>query len=494
MRRTLLLSGIGILLLRSFLSPALGQNPEPNRIAPGTPWETEWFDKDSGTPGPTVLVIGGIHGDEPAGARAADQIRHWPVVSGRLVILPRANPVALDARERRIPGLPKEESDLNRNFPRTGAPDEARSEPAQALWAFVKDLDPDWVLDLHEGFDIHRQNPKSVGSSILCRPDDATRPHFEHALAAVNASIEDPEKRFLLKDATWTADGSLVRASMQRLGAVGAILETTYEDQPIAVRMRQHRLMVHRILKNLGMIENGPDDLVFREPDDRRLHIAIYEDGGVFGSGPSELWKRLQLLSEEFEVRTLGGAEVREGKLEDFDAVLFPGGSGSRQGASLGAEGRERVREFIEDGGGFLGICGGCYLACENFSWGLKVLDARTKSSRWRRGRAYLDLDFSADFAATFDLDSPPPAVRYANGPVMEPAASPDIPDFEVVATFATEVAENDTPAGIQVGSPAILRGTFGNGRVVGISPHPESSDGLRQIVPEMLRWLCEAR
>jgi len=79
--------------------------------------------------------------------------------------------------------------------------------------------------------------------------------------------------------------------------------------------------------------------------------------------------------------------------------------------------------------------------------------------------------------------------VKYANGPVMEPAGSPDLPDFTTLAVFKTETAENGTPAGIQVNSPAILSGTYGEGRVVGISPHPEQSEGLEHIVPRLLRW-----
>lgn len=61
-------------------------------IAAGTEYATEAFVIDSGDAGPTVLIIGGMHGNEPAGAAAAAQIRHWPIVAGRLVVIPRARP------------------------------------------------------------------------------------------------------------------------------------------------------------------------------------------------------------------------------------------------------------------------------------------------------------------------------------------------------------------------------------------------------------------
>jgi len=71
----------------------------------------------------------------------------------------------------------------------------------------------------------------------------------------------------------------------------------------------------------------------------------------------------------------------------------------------------------------------------------------------------------------------------------MGPANSDAIPDFETIAVFKTEIAENGAPEGIQIDSPAILRGGFGKGRVVGISPHPEQTDGLRDVIPALLEW-----
>ena len=69
-------------------------------VAKGTQWETTFYRRDSGMDGPVVLVTGGIHGNEPAGARAAEQIRHWPLKKGRLIVVPRANIPGLKAGTR----------------------------------------------------------------------------------------------------------------------------------------------------------------------------------------------------------------------------------------------------------------------------------------------------------------------------------------------------------------------------------------------------------
>jgi predicted deacylase len=109
-----------------------------------------------------------MHGDEPAGSYAAEQIRHWPIQAGRLVVVPRVNTLGLSAKTRWFPPLKEDtgQRDLNRNFP-TADRNLPRSPVAEALWELVEQQKPDFVIDLHEGFDFHSSNPKSVGSSII---------------------------------------------------------------------------------------------------------------------------------------------------------------------------------------------------------------------------------------------------------------------------------------------------------------------------------------
>ena len=48
---------------------------------------------------------------------------------------------------------------------------------------------------------------------------------------------------------------------------------------------------------------------------------------------------------------------------QHFDAVVFAGGSGAAQARSIGAAGRALVRSFVGQGGGYVGICAGAYMA-----------------------------------------------------------------------------------------------------------------------------------
>ena len=80
--------------------------------------------------------------------------------------------------------------------------------------------------------------------------------------------------------------------------------------------------------------------------------------------------------------------------------------------------------------------------------------------------------------------------VRYANGPIFAPAQDDAIEDFQALAHFRTELAENGARVGAMIDTPAILSGSLGKGRVLCISPHPESTKALHGMVRRAALWL----
>src|SRR5690606_34549835 len=120
--------------------------------------ETPYFLQRADVPGPTVLIVGGIHGNEPAGAHAVEVVRYWPIERGTVISVPRANIAALAAKTRKTPDVPPEQSQLNRAFPRPDAeyPKTPENPLARDLWELVVTHKPDWVLDCHEGFGFHK--------------------------------------------------------------------------------------------------------------------------------------------------------------------------------------------------------------------------------------------------------------------------------------------------------------------------------------------------
>lgn len=66
-------------------------------------------------------------------------------------------------------------------------------------------------------------------------------------------------------------------------------------------------------------------------------------------------------LSINFEIVT--SADIQEGALEIYDVLFVPGGWASNKIRALGECGKENIRRFVENGGRYLGFCGGAGLA-----------------------------------------------------------------------------------------------------------------------------------
>lgn len=469
-----------------------------NWLAAGTRFATPYYVNESGQPGPTVLIAGGAHGNEPAGAAAVETIRHWQLLTGRLVVVPRANVLALNANKRLTPNLDTNLSNLNRNYPRAGKTELPRGEIATAIWNLAQEIRPDWVLDLHEGFDFNQLNDKSVGSSIICFPLPAGVAAADRMLAAVNETITDPKLKFVRRDLP--VDGSLARAGGEHLHVPSFTLETT-SKQPLEKRVRQHEIMVHQLLLQLGMqndtlpaatviATNSFTDALPSQPiAPLPIRVALYKGPGTGGNGPPNLLKRLNQAPESSIVQ-ITPAEIQSGALTNYDVVIFGGGSGSKEAEGIGATGREAVRTFVAKGGGYIGICAGAYLATSGYPWSLGLVNARTVSPKWQRGKTTVQLELTpvgrellGDYTGRFDC-------HYANGPIVAPDTKTDLPAFETLAYFRSEVSSNGAPVGVMIDSPAILRGQYHLGRVICVSPHPEQTSGLEELIPHAVQWV----
>jgi predicted deacylase len=243
-----------------------------NSLADGTRFETEYYFHNSGSPGPTLMIVGGMHGNEPAGAAAAEVIRHWQIAKGKLLVIPRANVPALNAKKRLIPGVATNVSNLNRNFPRANQEESPRGELAAAIWELALEYKPDWLLDLHEGYDFSRTNSKSVGSSLIAFPMPEADAAAKLMLDAVNATIPDASLNFMRLGTP--VNGSLARAAGEHLKIPAMILETTTK-QPLAKRALQHQVMVAQLMDHLEMLQSPPETVrtlqpqIGREPPQR---------------------------------------------------------------------------------------------------------------------------------------------------------------------------------------------------------------------------------
>lgn len=220
-----------------------------------------------------------------------------------------------------------------------------------------------------------------------------------------------------------------------------------------------------------------------REP----VRVALYADRGAPDSSVEAVERVLDGASG-FAVTRLKAEAIAGGSLSDFDVVVVPGGSARSVAEALAEGGLEKMRSFVNDGGGYVGFCAGAYLACSGFDWGLGILRAATVSPLWRRGRGTVEFGPGEGADRWFEGLSGKTSVQYANGPVLKPDNGKPLSPYEVVAWYHSELAENGTPAGVMTGSPAMVRSRFGQGTVFVSSPHPEKTPGLEGLVRRAVR------
>jgi glutamine amidotransferase-like uncharacterized protein len=248
--------------------------------------------------------------------------------------------------------------------------------------------------------------------------------------------------------------------------------------------------MVSTALQAIGVIDEDCVDCLAPRNASGFTRVALFDDSGASDA------KVLKVLDDQPEllVRLVGRHDMRPEVLEQFDAVVFPGGSGSKQGQAIGEAGREHIRQFVRDGGGVVGICAGAYLCSSHYDWSLNLMNAavfnktveipgKGRKSMWYRGPG-TNIEVEATDRATEILGiTGTHSIHYANGPILSPGNEPALPAYETWAYFRSENGIYEPQKNTMVGTPAIVFANYGAGRVLGISPHFESTPGHEAIV-----------
>lgn len=201
---------------------------------------------DSGTPGPTTLVIGGMHGDEQSGYTAADEIASWAVDSGELYVIPRLNAVAVDRATREC-----DHGDLNRAFPPTGG--DCDHWLAERIWDLIRGIDPDWTFDLHASYGIWSEDT-GVGQAMFPTMTDPARNFGENTVAALNDEFGLTGDIAYTMGNTLDADRPML---LHRITGVwdrpGFICETYRgNDTPLDTQVAWHTFCVEHVMGQYG--------------------------------------------------------------------------------------------------------------------------------------------------------------------------------------------------------------------------------------------------
>ncbi len=227
-------------------SPTQSVKVEKETIASGTKYATDLYIIRSGKPGPVVMIVGGVHGNEVAGYKAADIIKDCSIKKGTLLVLPKANKRAVEIDRRYVKG----EGDLNRDFPRTSS-DSPDGTLAKAIYSTVKKYDVDWLMDMHEGYDFYKnKSTDSVGQTLIYYPANSTKQTVSAIVNKLNRGISNSYKEFTLL--RYPVKGSLARSAGQFLGVNSFIFETC-SKQSLSTRIDYQLKAAKILLEELGM-------------------------------------------------------------------------------------------------------------------------------------------------------------------------------------------------------------------------------------------------
>ena len=170
---------------------------------------------ESDRPGNTLLVIGGIQGDEPGGFNAAALLAtQYKIKKGSVWVVPNLNFISIIERSRGVFG------DLNRKFAQIGRND-PEFDTISKVKKIILDDQVDLVLNLHDGSGFYRptyvdgvHNPDRWGQSIIIDQQQIEAIKFgelgeiaKQVREVVNCHLFSEEHAYHVKN-TWTKLGN----------------------------------------------------------------------------------------------------------------------------------------------------------------------------------------------------------------------------------------------------------------------------------------------
>lgn len=251
-------------------------------------------------PGKTIMIIGGIQGDEPGGYLTADLYADVNLKKGNLIVVPRANfySILLNQRE----GLT---GDMNRKF--GGAEKRTTSDLEDEIVAILKHLiaESDCLLNLHEGSGFYAphwvsdmENPRRYGQSIIFdapvfKKPDSNQIIYLKDLAGkvidkVNSQIDNERYRFRVNNHDTLSEASL-HLEQRRSATYYALtkghipafgIETSKSIKSLEDKVHMHKLVINGFMEEFGIILDAPGIKV-EEPKMDYLIIKV-NDGHAF--------------------------------------------------------------------------------------------------------------------------------------------------------------------------------------------------------------------
>ncbi len=258
----------------------------------GTDHELHVYRVYGRNPGKTLLLIGGIQGDEPGGFLAADFYADLSLEKGNLIVVPRAN----------FPSILKQRRDINEDMNRKFA-DNTNTDYEARVVKVLKQLiqESDCLLNLHEGSGIYSPqwktpmiNPARFGQSIIADTDIYENKNSgikidlknmaERVIKKINSHIKKQKYLFHFNNHRTRAKNSIHKE--QRKSATYYALYTceipafgieSTKTLPLEQKVRQPVYAINEFMKLLDIVPESPG-VDLKKPKLQYMVISVNND------------------------------------------------------------------------------------------------------------------------------------------------------------------------------------------------------------------------
>jgi hypothetical protein len=211
------------------------------------------------------MVLGGVHGNEPGGWFAGDQVATWEPAAGSLIVVPRANVQAI-ARYLRTTD---EIGDLNRLYPGNLESPLLMERMAAHILATCREFGVTLLLDMHESWAFYAEYQPGSGAlgQTITAGIGPLQPTLAQQMAErVNPHLTQREQmivrdgtRFGRPDSTPTAGQSgrgrsSLSAGTHVPGVTPILVEMGHEKSPQHRRVEMHLMTARAALEVVGVL------------------------------------------------------------------------------------------------------------------------------------------------------------------------------------------------------------------------------------------------
>ncbi len=241
----------------------------------GTDSELDVFHIKGRETGPTLLLVGGIQGNEPGGYLAADLYADVALKKGNMIIVPRANFYSIVTNQRGVRG------DMNRKFAGARVESDRDTPVVEIIKGLIKKSD--YFLNLHDGsgyffpkWESPMRNPNRFGQSVIADADVYVRQDgrvlrleeiAQQVVHKINPRITETKHLFrfnnhrtLEKDTTHKEQRrSATFHALTKAGIPAFGIETSKNISDYRLRVRYQTMVINAFLDQFGIVLDNPN-------------------------------------------------------------------------------------------------------------------------------------------------------------------------------------------------------------------------------------------